>query len=104
MNPNLRDSYYESTPLVHAAESESAGADLLELLISAGANVNAYVCGSPLLFEATEKKDLEAVRLLVERGADLYIRDAYGFSVLESSEGSSPEILAYLRSVLAAGN
>jgi ankyrin repeat protein len=80
-----RDSY---TPLMSAAASPHASADMVRFLIERGANVNAIGSDYDGTFPATVLglaaggRDVEKIRLLLDAGADIHYQRPYGYDVL----------------------
>jgi ankyrin repeat protein len=80
-----RDSY---TPLMSAAASPHASADMVRFLIERGANVNAVGGDSPeslnetVLELAVRGRDVEKVRLLLDAGANLHYVRPSNYDVL----------------------
>lgn len=77
------------TPLLAAAASSKAGPEILQLLLSRGADLQALSTPTPnettsqsVLSLAAQSTSLEKVKLLVSAGADVNFCDAHGYSVL----------------------
>ncbi|MCF7955927.1 MAG: ankyrin repeat domain-containing protein [Phycisphaerae bacterium] len=80
--------YSRLTPLMYAAGSSSAGVDMLEFLIGKGADVNAVggdVDEFPVVFHAAKGKDIDKVRMLIDAGADVSMKTAFGYDIITST-------------------
>ncbi len=95
---NAKNSWGE-TPLFKAVSS-GAPKELIEKLIDRGASLNVYSSyGSTCLHSALSRGDEDVFFLLARRGADLFILDGEGRTLLEAAVSScykKPEIIAYL--------
>ena len=82
------------------ADSPPQNAAIVGLLISHGADVN-FRCtdGDTALIEAAISGRPEIVQLLIERGADVKPRDAYGYSALDYVDGRHQH--AYIPSIVS---
>jgi hypothetical protein len=60
---------------------------IVEMLIKAGANVNAQCYGNTALHMATLYNNLLCMKLLLDAGADLDIRDRHGKTAIEAIKG-----------------
>lgn len=96
------------TPLHWASEREP---EILELLIDAGADVNArvqrpgshHLGGTPLHWCARQPEDCrEAAEVLLNHGADPTLQDAFGKTALDYASDGKPRIAELLRERLAA--
>lgn len=102
---DLDDEYY-GTPLAVAARSRAAGADVVWLLLSRGANPNPPVRSleGPPLFQAAKGGDVDRVRVLLEAGADARFHDSSGITVLVmAAYGDAPNLPEVARVLVAAG-
>lgn len=78
-----RESYRSPGDMIMGGESTRKDLKALEILVEAGADVNARDSGgNPVLWEAVRRGELEPVRILVEGGADVNARDSRGDPVL----------------------
>ena len=97
-DPNAANDF-GATPLMWCA----GNAAKVGLLLSKGANVNARskLGRTPLLIAAAYDGAIEAARLLIEKGADVDVRDEGGMSVLEQAASSNH--IELVRLLLARG-
>ena len=82
------------TPLMHAAGSLRAGIDMLQLLVQAGADVNAtarsevsleeqtHVLVRSVIREALAGGQVEKIEYLLDTGADLHYTDPHGYEAM----------------------
>ena len=100
----------EGFSVIHSAidREKSDRIEIMKILIVAGADINAQgINDYTPAHHAAVRNDVEALRVLVENGADLTIRtriDEYA-TPLEEAElmGNSPDSVAYLRNPDDAG-
>jgi len=72
--------------------------DLAEKLLDSGLDFNAIVEGAPLVVIAAENNKMELFKLLVDRGADINLKDKKGSAaILAAAQGGNIEMLKYLR-------
>ena len=98
------------TALIMAAHY--GGLEIVEYLLELGVDV-APPSGMSALHQAAGRADLDMVRLLIERGAPLEMRNAYGGTVLDSTlwfahhvspaEFASRDYPAVINALIAAG-
>ena len=82
--PNLEG----QTPLMLAAQAERNGAAVIDLLLAQGAKVNEVdTYGNTALIYAAQAGDLDAVKLLVEHGADTSLENKSGSKALDFAIG-----------------
>ncbi|MDX2198413.1 MAG: ankyrin repeat domain-containing protein [Phycisphaerae bacterium] len=82
--PNCRDAAEDLTPLHHAARSAKPAADVIDVLLDGGAEIDPKNDGlgeTPLYWAVISGNRVTAARL-IERGADLARRDWNGASLL----------------------
>ena len=73
-----------STPLIEALDSESY--DIMELLIKNGADIEYEFYDNTCLVRAVRIGDIQAVKLLLEYGANPNVTDDGGYTLLEYIE------------------
>lgn len=92
------------TPLHHFMNNdrvESRNTQMLRTLLEGGANPNLQDrYGGVPLFNAGDKKYLEAIELLMDFGADLNIKDADGYSPMMYYTSMGPEVSAVIQKCL----
>lgn len=59
--------------------------EMVELLLDYGAPIDYEVARERVLFRAIHEQQNDIVALLIERGADLYLKDVYGKTALQHS-------------------
>ena len=98
----------ENTPLQYAV-NEDCGPDVVEVLIAAGADVNAPVIKdgkkreTPLVL-AAKNGDLPVIKRLLAAGADVNYTDEYHITALSwSTKEKKPAYEAVMKALLAAG-
>lgn len=75
------------TPLMHAARSPAASADVIRLLLQAGANPNEispseWQLGAGVMSMAMMQGDPHKVRALLDHGGDVHYKDPHGYGAL----------------------
>src|SRR5262249_11919991 len=82
-------------PLHHAAAAGQA--EVVRLLIGAGADVNAQCCSdqTPLIW-ACNGGHLDVARMLLEAGADPNKRNPFGYTAYGRIPNSSPDLMRLL--------
>lgn len=98
-NVNCRIGDYNSTPLIRAAESSRE--EMVKLLLEKGASVNSQsklleTALFPAIFEAKISGDLNIVKILLDAGADLNVKDDNGWTPLKKA-WNQPEIIELLK-------
>lgn len=83
----------DGVPLLHGA-AQNGACETMEWLLARGAQVNARDAeGSTPLIQAAVSGNLPAVRLLIEHGADLKLRDTHGKSAVDFARSEEMETL-----------
>ena len=94
-------------PLLHAAAGKGSE-PLVRVLLARGADVNAravhkghQIDGRTALMYAAAGNNLALVKLLLEHGADPFIKDASGFTALSYAESAGKRVATYLRKIMS---
>ena len=93
-------SYVAPEPATPADAADIGRWDLVESMVEEGADINETATGRTALHQAASNGDLEMVRFLVERGADVTLKDpVWDATPLEwAQQFSQLEVVEYLRS------
>ena len=97
---------YGVTPLYWAIMSRTASYDGLQQLLAIGADPNAFISsGEAMLHLAVMRGDSRVIRILVDHGADVNLRDATKgrTPIYEIGFGLIGDPLSVLRELIAAG-
>lgn len=70
--------------------------EVAEILLNHGADANTTFHDEPLLHEASRRKDVQFVDLLLSYGANVELRDCYGRTALYEAAGHSGDIVKML--------
>ena len=99
LDPNIRDSSYDTTPLHHAAKYGNA--EVVSILVAGGADPSARDTNdeTPLHYAAQYDGNAETVRILVAAGADPNARGPYSDPLIHTAvERGTAEVVAALLS------
>jgi ankyrin repeat protein len=94
-----------ATPLMIAAGLQQAGSGVLDVLIKAGAEVNAQADGGETaLMEAAKEGNEESASFLLNHGADPTIKDSKGRTALDKAEANKvgKSLIKLLKSAMKA--
>lgn len=99
---NMEDqNQFENTALILAAINNNI--PIMHCLIAAGANVSMVTSGGEsVLMKAAYHNQLDAVELLVQKGADVHWKNSYRHTVLHYAKKRSPKIALFLEGYLKA--